>query len=126
MARGAVQRSPPLVDSVKYTCGLVISPLTYVMTMRFVASAPVGAPLAMSTLGAGARSLRAPAMPAQTCSLSENVVEDCRETTTGFVQAFLSFAAAAATLSVRETAIASKPLNTASSRVAPRFEVRLA
>src|SRR6266542_4219843 len=31
--------------------------------MRLVASAPVGAPLAMSTLGAGARSLRAPAMP---------------------------------------------------------------
>src|SRR5919108_3492650 len=33
------------------------------MTIRFDASAPVGAPLAMSTLGAGARSLRAPAMP---------------------------------------------------------------
>ena len=33
------------------------------MPMRFVASAPVGAPFAMSTLGAGARSLRAPAMP---------------------------------------------------------------
>src|SRR5207302_10092695 len=36
------------------------------MTMRFVASAPVGAPLAMSTLGAGARSLRAPATPSIT------------------------------------------------------------
>src|SRR3954469_13177846 len=36
------------------------------MTIRFVASAPVGAPLAMSTLGAGARSLRAPAMPSIT------------------------------------------------------------
>src|SRR5215472_14409962 len=36
------------------------------MTMRFVASAPVGAPLAMSTLGAGARSLRAPATPSMT------------------------------------------------------------
>src|SRR5919206_435254 len=36
------------------------------MTMRSVASAPVGAPLAMSTLGAGARSLRAPAMPSIT------------------------------------------------------------
>src|SRR5579859_4286263 len=36
------------------------------MTMRSVASAPVGAPLAMSTLGAGARSLRAPAMPSMT------------------------------------------------------------
>src|SRR6266568_6169488 len=63
MARGLAQLAPPSVDSVKYTCGLVISPLTYVITMRFVASAPVGAPLAMSTLGAGARSLRAPAMP---------------------------------------------------------------
>src|SRR3954464_5040913 len=31
--------------------------------MRFDASAPVGAPLAMSTLGAGAKSLRAPAIP---------------------------------------------------------------
>src|SRR5438046_8149513 len=34
--------------------------------MRLVASAPVGAPLAMSTLGAGARSLRAPATPSMT------------------------------------------------------------
>src|SRR4051812_3484749 len=33
------------------------------MTIRLVASAPVGAPLAMSTLGAGAGSLRAPATP---------------------------------------------------------------
>src|SRR5580765_6908234 len=33
------------------------------MTMRLVASPPVGAPFAMSTLGAGARSLLAPAMP---------------------------------------------------------------
>src|SRR5437899_1402814 len=33
------------------------------MTMWSVASEPVGAPLAMSTLGAGARSLRAPATP---------------------------------------------------------------
>src|SRR6267378_7057141 len=31
--------------------------------MRFVASVPVGAPFAMSTLGPGARSLRAPARP---------------------------------------------------------------
>jgi hypothetical protein len=36
------------------------------MTIRSVASAPVGAPLAMSTLGAGARSLRAPATPSIT------------------------------------------------------------
>src|SRR4051794_21463762 len=34
--------------------------------MRSVASAPVGAPLAMSTLGPGARSLRAPATPSIT------------------------------------------------------------
>src|SRR3954471_1121709 len=40
-----------------------MSPLTYVMTMRSVASVPVGAPFATSTLGAGARSLRAPAIP---------------------------------------------------------------
>src|SRR5207248_5570789 len=33
------------------------------MTILLVASPPVGAPLAMSTLGAGARSLRAPAIP---------------------------------------------------------------
>src|SRR5438309_2000176 len=36
------------------------------MTIRSVASVPVGAPLAMSTLGAGARSLRAPATPSMT------------------------------------------------------------
>src|SRR5215467_16300970 len=34
--------------------------------MRLVASLPVGEPFAMSTLGAGARSLRAPAMPSIT------------------------------------------------------------
>ena len=63
MARGVAQVVPPFVDSVKNTWGFVISPLTYVITIRFVAPSPVGAPLAMSTLGAGARSLRAPAMP---------------------------------------------------------------
>src|SRR3954463_1591338 len=36
------------------------------MTIRFVASAPPGAPFAMSTLGARARSLRAPATPSIT------------------------------------------------------------
>src|SRR5919109_976269 len=36
------------------------------MTIRSVASAPLGAPLAMSTLGAIARSLRAPATPSIT------------------------------------------------------------
>jgi hypothetical protein len=37
--------------------------LTKLITMWLVAPLPVGAPLAMSTLGAGARSLRAPATP---------------------------------------------------------------
>src|SRR5215468_10812055 len=63
IARGADHAVPPFVDSVKYTCGVAMSPLTYVITIRFVALVPVGAPFAMSTLGAGARSLRAPAMP---------------------------------------------------------------
>src|SRR3954451_8622649 len=63
MVRGADQLAPRSLDSVKNTCGVASGPLTYVITIRFVASAPVGAPLAMSTLGAGARSLRAPAMP---------------------------------------------------------------
>src|SRR5690348_8857062 len=40
------------------------------MTMRSVAPAPVGAPFAMSTLGAGARSLRAPATPSITAPTS--------------------------------------------------------
>src|SRR2546426_7081504 len=63
MARDVAHVAPPSDDSVKYTCGVSIGPLTYVITMRSVASAPVGAPLAMSTLDAGARSLRAPVMP---------------------------------------------------------------
>src|SRR4051795_4197995 len=66
MVRGADQLAPRSLDSVKNTCGVARVPLTYVMTIRFVASAPVGAPLAMSTLGAGARSLRAPATPSMT------------------------------------------------------------
>ena len=45
----------------KYTCGWANVPLTYDMTIRSVASVPVGAPFAISTDGAGARSLRAPA-----------------------------------------------------------------
>src|ERR1044072_7449422 len=66
MVRGADQLAPRSVDSVKNTCGVASGPLTYVITIRLVASAPVGAPLAMSTLGAGARSLRAPATPSIT------------------------------------------------------------
>jgi hypothetical protein len=36
------------------------------MAIRFVAPAPFGAPLAMSTEGAGERSLRAPPTPSST------------------------------------------------------------
>ena len=41
-------------------------PSTQLMTIRSVAPAPVGAPLAMSTDGAGERSLRAPPTPSST------------------------------------------------------------
>jgi hypothetical protein len=57
--------------------------------------------------------------------LSENVVELCLEITTGFVQADASPDAAARGLSVRETAIPSKPLNASVRLVAPKFDVRL-
>ena len=69
------------------------------------------------------------ALSAQTCSLSENVVDDCLEMTTGCRHAALPAsppAAASVTLSVRETAIASKPLKLASERTALRFAVRFA
>jgi hypothetical protein len=51
------------------------------------------------------------ALSAQICSLSANVADDCRETTTGGIQAAWSLAAAAPTSSVRDTAIASTPFN---------------
>ncbi|TML12894.1 MAG: hypothetical protein E6G31_08535 [Actinobacteria bacterium] len=66
------------------------------------------------------------ALSAQICSLSENVVPDCREMMTGGIHASLSFPAAAATSSVRETPIASYPLKRASSRVVPKLAVRFA
>jgi len=65
-------------------------------------------------------------LSAQICSLSENVVLDWRLTTTGAIQAELVPAAAACGLSVRETAIASKPLNACSERVAATLAVRFA
>ena len=65
------------------------------------------------------------ALSAQICSLSENVVDDCLETSTGADHAELEPAAAAARSSVCETAIASKPRNVWSERVAPKFDVRL-
>jgi hypothetical protein len=64
------------------------------------------------------------ALSAQICDLSENVVDDCFETRTGSDHADALFAAAARTSSVRETAIASAPLNDWSLRVAPKFDVR--
>ena len=66
------------------------------------------------------------ALSAQICSLSENVVEDCLLMTTGSFQASWLPVAAAATSSVRETAIASNPLKVSSERVAPKFAVRFA
>ena len=69
------------------------------------------------------------ALSAQICSLSEKVVDDCLEMTTGAFHAALPAAppvAASATLSVRDTAMASKPLNPASERTALRFAVRFA
>ena len=43
-----------------------VRPSTQLIAIRFVAPAPVGAPLAMSTEGAGERSLRAPPTPSST------------------------------------------------------------
>ena len=51
---------------------------------------------------------------------------DWCETSTGAIHAALLLAAADWTLSVLDTAIASKPLNASSERVAPKFDVRLA
>src|SRR2546430_16177788 len=66
MFLGADQVVPPFVDSRNTTCGEAVVPLTYDRAIRLVASAPVGEPLAMSTEGAVARSLRAPATPSST------------------------------------------------------------
>ena len=66
------------------------------------------------------------ALSAQTCSLSLNVVDACFEMTTGSIQALALPAAAAAGLSVRETAMASKPLKVCSLLVAPTLDVRFA
>ena len=69
------------------------------------------------------------ALSAQICSLSENVVDDCRLMITGGIHAALPATpppAAVCGSSVRETAIASKPLKVCSERVAPVFEVRFA
>src|SRR5213593_3841031 len=68
MILGLVQVPPPFVEVENITCSLLrpSRPSAHESTIRFVASAPVGAPLAMSTLGAGPRSSRAPPMPSST------------------------------------------------------------
>jgi hypothetical protein len=60
-------------------------------------------------------------LSAQICDLSENVAEFCREITTGFIHADAFPVAAADGSSVRDTAIASNPLN---ARPVGKFEVR--
>ncbi len=60
--------------------------------------------------------------------MSEKVAELwlCAVTIAGSLQALASSAAAAATLSVCETAIASNPLNVKSLRLVLKFDVRFA
>ena len=65
-------------------------------------------------------------MSTQICSWSENRAEFCFDAITGFIQALASPAAAACGSSVRETAMASKPLKPNSDRWLLKFEVRLA
>jgi hypothetical protein len=59
---------PPSVEVANSTCSLLrpLRPSAQALTILLVASAPVGAPLAMSTLGSGPRSSRAPPMPSST------------------------------------------------------------
>ena len=69
------------------------------------------------------------ALSAQICSLSENVVDDCLLTTHRRASrrpCRWSPAAAARGSSVRDTAIASKPLKACSERAAPKLAVRFA
>ncbi len=106
-----VQVDPPSVDvATSSGCGEALPPLRLRNEARQMYALPKNGLLA--------------ALSAQICSLSLNVVDDCLVTITGAIQAVASFAAAAATSSVRETETASKPLNV-SSRFVLRFEVRL-
>src|SRR6266545_4573496 len=68
MVLGLVQSVPPLVEVENITCSWLrpSRPSAHESTIWLVASTPVGAPLAMSTLGDGPRSSRAPAMPSST------------------------------------------------------------
>jgi hypothetical protein len=58
--------------------------------------------------------------------LSANVAELCLLAITGRIHALSAPTAAAATLSVRDTAIASNPLKAGSPRLAETFDVRFA
>ena len=60
--------APPSVEVLKKTCSWLTPkrPSTHVRTISLVAAAPVGAPFAMSMLGADERSSRAPATPSIT------------------------------------------------------------
>src|SRR2546430_2374063 len=62
------------------------------------------------------------ALSAQICDLSEKVVLDCLEITTGVIHEFLSRMPARVGLSMRETAMASNPLKLLP---AGKFEARL-
>src|SRR5215210_5616237 len=63
-----VQLAPPFDEVLNFTCSRLSPsrPSTHEMTIRFVAPVPLGALLAMSTDGAGERSLRAPPTPSIT------------------------------------------------------------
>src|SRR6266851_8191350 len=65
---GPLNDAPPLAEVISSSCSWLTpcAPSDQVSTIWLVAPAPVGAPLAMSALGANARSLRAPAMPSIT------------------------------------------------------------
>src|SRR5437763_1864587 len=121
-------RWPLLAAALIWCCCQVVPPSCETATCSGAGTAlPFSCPLkaAQQTYTVPKNGLEA-ALSAQTCSLSENVVDDCREMRTGSAQADASPAAAAWTLSVCETAIASKPLNACSLRVAPTFDVRFA
>jgi hypothetical protein len=66
------------------------------------------------------------ALSAQICSWSANRAEFCLDTITGSFHALASPAAAAWTLSVRETAIASNPRNVSPGVDAGKCDVRFA
>src|SRR6266508_2529291 len=68
IAAGVDQLSPPFVEyeNSVFSWFSPSAPSLQASTISFVASAPVGAPLAMSILGMAARSVRAPATPSYT------------------------------------------------------------